>query len=584
MISKFSSLLKKHSKKYATNAMRVLKQIQKNSALSILFFMLITIPVSFIATQDQMFSFARADMPLTPPLTPPITPPFVTPTPVDSRVNRVFLTSIQYNGNLGGVTGADIKCQERANSANLGGTWKAWISNTSTSAASRLIHSDKPYKLLNSQTVANNWTDLTDGTIQNSININEFGGSPNYGSCVWTSTKIDGSTYPPYANNTLCNNYTAADQNYSMCGHNQVTGSEWTNWSSERCDQSHPLYCIEQVNENNPISYKTDQVSLQADNFYITANGQKYFANNNSVRVHSDPGNPGYTTLEVKWMENGKEMRLYMYFYADGTYWWSPEIRTYNGQVPGNWIYYTGGLFFRNFLGYAYQAPEWNLYADMNNPYVSNIHFENLKIQAFLNRPTVTPSPTIHPTITPTVIPSPTPTVTIKPTVTPTMTPRPTIVPPTATPTPKPKVQIRVNAGGPGYPDSNGKYWSSDYGYIGGQTYSVTNKIKGTKDPAIYQTERFNLSGYEFKVPNGIYTVILKFSENYPYCQWAGCRIFNVSLEGKNVLTNFDIYKEAKGGYTAIDKTFTVNVKDGKLNINFQTIRGTSKISGIEIK
>src|SRR3989344_7858176 len=44
----------------------------------------------------------------------------------------VFLTSTIYDGNLGGISGADAKCQARANTFNLGGTWKAWISDSNT--------------------------------------------------------------------------------------------------------------------------------------------------------------------------------------------------------------------------------------------------------------------------------------------------------------------------------------------------------------------------------------------------------------------------------------------------------------------
>jgi hypothetical protein len=168
-----------------------------------------------------------------------------TPTPLPQTNKRVFLTSTTYDGNLGGLAGADEKCQARANAANLGGTWRAWLSDSQTSASSRITQTNGKYVLLNGQTVANNWADLVDGTIQNPINVNEFMGSPNYKSCVWTSTKADGSAYLPVANITLCSDYTAADTNYSICGHNGVTGSEWTNWSSDRCDQFHPLFCFE---------------------------------------------------------------------------------------------------------------------------------------------------------------------------------------------------------------------------------------------------------------------------------------------------------------------------------------------------
>lgn len=172
-----------------------------------------------------------------------------TPTPIPSA-KRVFVTSTTYNGNLGGLSGADSKCQTRANAVNLGGTWKAWLSispsDYPTSVAARFTHNSGPYQLLNGVTIANNWVDLTDGTLQNPINLTEFRTTPNYMSCVWTSTDIQGNFLPIQGNLTACNNYTSADLNYSWCGRNGSTDSNWTKWSTDRCDQQHPLYCFEQ--------------------------------------------------------------------------------------------------------------------------------------------------------------------------------------------------------------------------------------------------------------------------------------------------------------------------------------------------
>src|SRR3989344_4313337 len=89
---------------------------------------------------------------------------------------KVFVTSTLYSGNLGGLAGADARCQERANVANLGGTWKAWLSDTTTSAASRLEHSPNPYTLVNGRIIADNWEGLTGtGYLKSPIKINEFG-------------------------------------------------------------------------------------------------------------------------------------------------------------------------------------------------------------------------------------------------------------------------------------------------------------------------------------------------------------------------------------------------------------------------
>lgn len=90
----------------------------------------------------------------------------------------------------------------------------------------------------------------------------------------------------------------------------------------------------------SPVAWKTETVSFVADDFWIIADGQRFSATGIDVSLHSDPGDPTYTTLEVIWMQNQREMRLNIYFHSDGTRWWSDEIRTYNAQISGDWLFY----------------------------------------------------------------------------------------------------------------------------------------------------------------------------------------------------------------------------------------------------
>jgi hypothetical protein len=106
----------------------------------------------------------------------------------------------------------------------------------------------------------------------------------------------------------------------------------------------------------NPVAWHTPTVSLTADDFWIMADGQRYTSASAFVSVHSDPGWATYTTLELVWTENGREMRMFIYFYANSTSWWSDEIRTYNGQTGyGDWLYYYG-TFFASPIGSAYRG------------------------------------------------------------------------------------------------------------------------------------------------------------------------------------------------------------------------------------
>lgn len=202
--------------------------------------------------------------------------------------------------------------------------------------------------------------------------------------------------------------------------------------------------------KKNPISWSSPQVSLMADDFYIMADGKKFLGNAADIQVHSDPGSMAYTTLEVTWFEGGVEMRINIYFdHREGDFWKVSEIRTYNGQTPGDWIYYKtidGDSFLGNELGSPLILPRLDLGSDSSNSYNAysgTVYFENLKLWPFLTYAVESGS-------TPTPLPaSPTPTLTPIPptaTLTPTRIPTPTKkLALTRTPTPKPdRVKPRV--------------------------------------------------------------------------------------------------------------------------------------------
>jgi AraC-like DNA-binding protein len=125
---------------------------------------------------------------------------------------------------------------------------------------------------------------------------------------------------------------------------------------------------------------------------------------------------------------------------------------------------------------------------------------------------------------------------------------------------------IRISAGGP-YTDSLGQYWAADYGYLQGSTYATGNTITGTADPHLYQTERWNdpTLTYQFSVPNGNYTVTLKFAEIYDTA--AGQRYMNIALNGWTVITGLDVWTAAGGPDRAYDLNFPVTVTNGQLTI-----------------
>ena len=154
---------------------------------------------------------------------------------------------------------------------------------------------------------------------------------------------------------------------------------------------------------DNAVNWQTETVSLSADNFYITANGQTFTADVDNVSVGGDPGSDTYTTLEVEWEEHGVPMRLYMYFESDGSIWQAYEIRIYDGSPNGEWIYYENPSFTTP-LGQAYQVM---FFSRDNNGNV--LYFDNLRVQAFTAGEAGTVTPTEEPAPTPETVTGPPP-------------------------------------------------------------------------------------------------------------------------------------------------------------------------------
>jgi len=106
-------------------------------------------------------------------------------------------------------------------------------------------------------------------------------------------------------------------------------------------------------------------------------------------------------------------------------------------------------------------------------------------------------------------------------------------------------------------------------GGASGSTYTTADAIQKTTDPKLYQTQRFGpAGGLSFTLsglPPGPAQVTLSFAETY----WGrpGARRFDVVINGKTVLRDFDIYAEAGGKDIAVQKTFTVDAPTGIVEI-----------------
>src|SRR5262249_28544146 len=77
--------------------------------------------------------------------------------------------SDSHNGAFGGLAGADTFCQGLATAAGLPGVFKAWLSDSTATAKDRLTHAVGPYVLRHGGVVANDWADLTSGSLRMNV-------------------------------------------------------------------------------------------------------------------------------------------------------------------------------------------------------------------------------------------------------------------------------------------------------------------------------------------------------------------------------------------------------------------------------
>lgn len=162
----------------------------------------------------------------------------------------VFVTSQTYNGNLGGVSGADAKCQLLASGAGLSGTYKAWISTSTSSPSITFNQSNDPYVLVNGEVVAQNYLELiTTKRLQTPINRDEDGLFVP-ATFVWTNTLEDGTAWEERQNSIHnCSDFESLEGSATTGLNSQDSLTQWSFLFAIQCDQSngHPrLYCFEQ--------------------------------------------------------------------------------------------------------------------------------------------------------------------------------------------------------------------------------------------------------------------------------------------------------------------------------------------------
>ncbi len=152
---------------------------------------------------------------------------------------NIFVTNESFTGNLGGLEGADAKCQEAAGNAGYRGTWVALLSTS---------YMDAHYRIMNMKNILNmkgfgiakDHIDLSDGNILNRI-LTEYG--EEHDGLVWTgSYAYDYLIYTERA----CNDWTSgSSSDKGTSGNSMYMNSDWMEWNiGQSCSVKSSLYCV----------------------------------------------------------------------------------------------------------------------------------------------------------------------------------------------------------------------------------------------------------------------------------------------------------------------------------------------------
>jgi beta-galactosidase len=149
---------------------------------------------------------------------------------------------------------------------------------------------------------------------------------------------------------------------------------------------------------------------------------------------------------------------------------------------------------------------------------------------------------------------------------------------------------VRIKAGDiSGYVSKAGQRYGSDTYFSGGVPGGInapdspaSNRIAvAAGDAGMYDSFREGEFSYRVPVPSGRYRVTLKFQE--PAAGAAGVRQFDVRVNGKIVLRQFDIFAAAGGRLKAVDRSFDATSRDNGILIEFRPLRGNALVSALSI-
>jgi cysteine-rich repeat protein len=164
---------------------------------------------------------------------------------------RVFVTSKLFNGSMGGLDGADIKCQGLADDARLGAEFRAWLSAGMETPLNRMKPGQGRYVLIDGTVIAHDWAGLLGGDLMHAIDQTEYGQAPPtaVGAClttaVFTNSRPDGTIGAPADD---CMQWTSESPFMpSHFGDSKAANKAWSHaCNMPSCASEAPIYCVQQ--------------------------------------------------------------------------------------------------------------------------------------------------------------------------------------------------------------------------------------------------------------------------------------------------------------------------------------------------
>ena len=149
---------------------------------------------------------------------------------------------------------------------------------------------------------------------------------------------------------------------------------------------------------------------------------------------------------------------------------------------------------------------------------------------------------------------------------------------------------VRIVAQANPVTDSDGRLWSADEYYFGGNFVYRRRVVSNPPEKALYEGERYGNFSYRIPLAPGRYRVTLHFAET-----WFGTpesnepagnsRLFNVFANGVALLRDYEVAKDAGGSNRAVTKVFK-NLEpnaQGVLVLEFVPVKNYAEINAIEV-